>query len=208
MSSDDHLLKAGRRAVRQRLIEPLQAEGMKRPRGESLDAEKEFLNKVVDRLSYMRADMLDRLLPIIREAASGKNKNCWPDLIVFTNMARHIQAPPDKSDEILYSWLHSRAGAHARDAGTLMATRKFIKNHRKPPADRGGANYYSGEVLPRMQREIDETVEYLRRQKASGEAVQAEIDRLAFHDEVLAGLETIVQAGVDYRRALKEGEAA
>lgn len=208
MSSDEDITKAGRRAVRQHLIEPLRTEGMKRPRGETLEEEKTFLDQVLTRLSYMRPDMLDRLLPIVRELAGGKAKDRWPDLIAIVNHAHAIQAPPDRSDEILYSWLHSRAGVRARETGVLFATRMYIRSYRRPPKDERGRDYYSAKVLPEMQAPINREIEALRRTVSSGEAKQSEVDRLRRYDEIIETLEAIVEAGVEYRRKLAEVEAA
>lgn len=207
-STEEHAAETGRRAVRAHLIEPLIAEGMKRRQGESVEEEKAFLDRVAKRLAYMGAEGLARLLPVVRELAGGAGKNRWPSEISIVNHAHALAPPPDQSDDILWSWLHSRAGVRARADGLLMATRAYIKRFRRPPKDAPGKSFYSGKVLPEMQLEIDRDVEALRRAVSMSEARDSERERLRAHDETLAGLEAIVDAGIAHRREKAEQAAA
>lgn len=211
-SSDTETSERGRRAVRARLIEPLIAEGMKRRQGETVEAEAAFIDRLVGRLAYMHAESLDRLVPIVREIAGGASKNRWPDEISIVNFAHALEAPPDRSDEILWSWLHSVAGERARRENVLMATRAFIKRFRKPPKDKPGARFYADRVLPEMQAEIERDVEGLRRSVSGDGAPPSDVQRLRAYEETLAGLNAIVEAGVRHRQeqtaTRDEGEAA
>lgn len=206
-SSDTETTEGGRKAVRARLIEPLLAEGMKRRQGETVEDERAFIDRLVGKLAYMAPESLDRLLPIVRALAGGAGKNRWPEEISVVNFAHGIEAPPDRSDEVLWSWLHSVAGERARREGVLMATRAFIKTFRFPPKDKPGSRFYADRRLPEMQREIDRDIEMLRRSIASGEARPSEVEHLRAFEETLAGLEAIVEAGIRHRREKTEAVA-
>lgn len=208
-STEEQIAETGRRAVRTHLIEPLQAEGMKRRKGETLEDEQAYIERLVRRLSYMRAEALDELLPIVRGLAGGGGRNRWPDEISVLNFAHAIQPPPDVSDDILTSWLRSVEGPIVRREGTLAATRMFIKRFRRPPKDKAGSRFYAGQVRE-MQREIDRDIEAARRAMANGEARQSEIDMVRGYDRMIAGLEALVDEGIARRneKAAGEGEAA
>ena len=198
----------GRKAVRVYFIELLEAEGLRRHKNETLAAHDEFLDRVKDRLSYMRPDTLLKLVPIARSLAQGPARDRWPTLASITNFAHQLQAPPDRSDEILWSWFHSRAGVAAREAGTMMATHHLIKSTRRPPITAKGGSFEMKRIAEN-QMAIDRDIELARRDRANGQATQSQIEWLRDQDECQARLDAIVDAGIAHRRALaSEAEAA
>lgn len=192
----EHDDETGRRAVRTHLIEPLEAEGLRRGRRETVEAHKAFLTEVAKKLGYMRQENLVLLRPILRSLATGAALDVWPSLATILNHAYRIQPPPDRSDDILWSWLHSVEGPKLRAAGMLLATRAFIKKYRRPPL---GDFVMKG--IREDQRALDAMLEEWRRKRGLGEATDSELAGLARYEQILAGLEAIVDAGVRHRAA-------
>lgn len=191
--TEDHD-ETGRRAVRALLIEPLEADGMRRHARTTVEAHKAFCDRLAEKLAYMRAENLRALRPIVASLASGPALNVWPEFQTVTQHAYRLQPPPDQIDDILWSWLHSIEGPLARDAGTLYATRLFIKTYRRPPV----LDVAKRQIAER-QREIDRDMERLRRARGVGEATEAQVEAILAYDRVVAECEAIVDAGVRHR---------
>lgn len=192
MTEQEH--DTGRRAVRTHLIEPLQADGMVRNKRTTVEAHKAFLDRLVDKLAYMTADNLIALRPVVAGLGEGKGLDIWPSLQAITAHAYRMQPPPDQSDEILWSWLHSIEGPKCRALGTLFATRAFIKKFRKPPV----GDFQKGRVAER-QAEINRDLEEMRRLRGLGEATDSQLAALAEYERILGDCEAIVDAGIRYR---------
>lgn len=192
--TEQHEDETGRRAVRALLIEPLEHEGMRRDRKATIEAHTAFLDRVAEKLAYMRPENLKALRPILAALATGPALNVWPALQTITQHAYRLQPPPDKTDEILWSWLHSVEGPRCRAAGTLYATRLYIKQYRRPPV----GDFDKARVAER-QRDIDRDMERMRRALGMGEATPAEVSSILAYDDVLAQCEAIVDAGVRHR---------
>lgn len=186
--------ETGRRAVRSILIEPLEDEGMRRHQRTTVEAHKAFCDKVAEKLAYMRAENLRALKPLVASLAWGSALNVWPELQTITQHAYRLQPPPDQRDDILWSWLHSIEGPRCRAAGTLYATRLFIKTYRRPPV----LEVARRQIVDR-QRDIDRDMERLRRARGLGEATEAQVEAVMAYDRVVADCEAIVDAGIRHR---------
>lgn len=199
----------GAKAVRAYLIEPLEADGLVRKRGVSLEDHKAFLSKVAEKLAYCERETLERMRPILMGLAGGPAANVWPCYATVRNLAHTFQAPPDDSDKTLHGWLHSRAGMAARRNGTLLATRWFIKKFRKPPVVDGKVSTFMLGQIAERQRELDLDLDHIRERIAAGEATERERAWLEEQESILAGLDAIVDAGIRHRaEKAAEQEAA
>ena len=205
---NDEIPEAGRAAVRTILIEPLEAEGMRMKRGTSPEDTATYRDRLQSRLAYCSEKTLANLVPTVRAMAEGKGKNVWPALITITNLARQLQAPPDRSDEILYSWFHSQAGVRARNEGTELAEYAYIKKFRTVPS--GHPNNKEGIRLKLREaaRDAEREIEQIRRAMSNGEASEDELHWLRWQHEILATVNAIIDAGINYRAAKAKGEEA
>ena len=197
---------SGRRAVRVHLIDPLVSDGLKRSPRTKLADHEATLKKLIEKLAYMSPDGLDRLRPMVRGMAEGTSLDNWPSLATIVNLAANIEAPPDKSDQILHGWLHSRVGPGIRRAGTLMATRAYIKKFRRPPVTDGKVSSYLIERIQDKQRQIDRDVMDAREAVARGEASPSQAKWLEDHDHCLAQMEAIVADGERHRAEKVQNE--
>lgn len=202
--------KPGRRAVSELLIAPLEAEGMRRKRGQSVQDLERFLERLKDRLAYAAPDTLRGMVPGVKRMAVGPSRDVWPSLLAITNLAHDMQAPPDRSDDVLYSWFHSRAGVTARRRGTVMAERAYIKRRGRPPVAKANA-YGSSRLLEDLteeQRRLDRSVERIRQARANGDAPESDLRWLAGYEEALASIEAIIDEGIEHRAAQAEAAGA
>lgn len=190
----EHEEEAGRRAVRALLIEQLEADGMRRHQRTTVEAHAAFCDRLAEKLAYMRPENLRALRPIVASLASGPAINIWPEFQTITQHAYRLQPPPDQSDDILWSWLHSVEGPLCRAAGTLYATRLFIKTYRRPPV----LDVAKRQITDR-QREIDRDMERLRRARGLGEATAGQVEAILAYDRIVADCEAIVDAGIRHR---------
>ena len=190
----EHDEETGRRAVRALLIEPLEDDGMRRHQRTTVEAHKAFTDRLAEKLAYMRPENLRALRPIVASLASGPALNVWPEFQTVTQHAYRIQPPPDESDDILWSWLHSIEGPMCRAAGTLYATRLYIKRYRRPPV-----GDFDKRRIAEKQREIDRDMEELRRARGLGEATEAQVETILAYDRVVGECEAIVDAGARHR---------
>lgn len=190
----EHEDETGRRAVKAHLIEPLEADGMRRHQRTTAEAHRAFLDRLAEKLAYMRVENLNALRSIVAGLASGVALNVWPGFQTITQHAYRIQPPPDESDDILWSWLHSVEGPRCREEGTLYATRLYIKRMRRPPV----GDFTKGQIAE-QQREIDRDIEALRRLRGVGEAMHSQVERLLAYERVVGECEAIVDAGVRHR---------
>ena len=191
---NEHDEEAGRRAVRALLIEPLEADGMRRHQRATVEAHKVFTDRLAEKLAYMRPENLRALKPIVASLASGPALNVWPEFQTITQHAYRVQPPPDQSDDILWSWFHSIEGPRCREAGTLYATRLYIKAMRRPPVEE-----YTKRRVAERQREVDRDIETFRRLRGLGQATDSQVEAILAHDRVVADCEAIVDAGIRHR---------
>lgn len=126
----------GRAKVRALLIEPLEADGLQRPRGKGHDVEshKAFLDRLQDRLAYLDAETLVVLRHVVLRLAEGALQNQWPSLATVLNNAHRLASPPDAP--IVTSWLASVEGPRAEAGGFLVELHAFLARHGRPPQPR------------------------------------------------------------------------
>lgn len=192
----EHDEEAGRRAVRAQLIEPLEEDGMRRHARTTVDAHKVFIDRLAEKLAYMRPENLRALKPLVASLGQGVALDIWPSLQAITQHAYRLQPPPDQSDDILWSWLHSIEGPRCREAGTLYATRRYIKKMRRPPVED-----FAKKRIEEVQRDVDRDMEELRRLRGLGEATESQVAAILAHDRIVSDCEAIVDAGIRHRAA-------
>jgi hypothetical protein len=118
-----------RRRVAEVLVKPLVAEGMKRERGVTLEAHEKWIKGLKTRLAYMDPENLIALRHGIARAAGGKHRNTWPSILTITNFARALQRQPDDDDDMVTSYMASRAGREAWERGPeyAVALRQYMR---------------------------------------------------------------------------------
>lgn len=198
----------GKRAVRAYLIEPLKRDGLQRAPKDRLVDHDAFMEKIADRLSYMRPENLDRLRAILLSCALGTSRNIWPKWATVWNFATGIQVPPDQRNPLMRSWLHSRKGVHLRDNGGLTETFLFLKGMLD-----GGPRFLGCPPSAYDEKQLAELArENKSRQLRVAELIKvdnaSEDDRawLKYYQRATEAALAIVDEGIAHRRA-KEAEA-
>lgn len=125
----------GRDAVRTLLIEPLRLAGLVRQRKFTAAEHDGQLQKLVERLAYMRTDNLTTLCETVIDNAVGDRATHWPTYASVWKWARRIQTPPDNERHIMNSWLRSVEGPIAKQGGYLAELYLWLKEHGRPPSD-------------------------------------------------------------------------
>ena len=125
----------GRDAVRALLVEPLRLAGLVRQRKFTAKEHDAQVQKLVERLAYMRADNLVTLCETVVDHAVGDRATDWPSYASVWKWARRLQAPPDNERHIMNSWLRSVEGPIARQGGYLAELYLWLKKHGRPPSD-------------------------------------------------------------------------
>ncbi len=125
---------AGKANVRRLLIEPLETAGLRRPHGVSVDAQRNRLALIVDRLAYMATDNLDTLRDVVlTHAASALGRGEWPAPVVVEAWAQGLQPRPFRESHIVQSWLASVEGPPARAAGHHVQLYRLLRRAPRPP---------------------------------------------------------------------------
>lgn len=127
--ADEH----GKAQVRRLLIAPVEAAGLKRGQGVTLDAHAARVERIVAALAYMAPANLATLAQLVQYNATGGYKDCWPPEVAIVNWGRGLQAPPLREDRVVTSWLASVEGPRARAAGQLVELYRFLRARRLPP---------------------------------------------------------------------------
>jgi hypothetical protein len=125
----------GRDAVRTLLIEPLRLAGLVRQRKFSAKEHDAQIQKMIERLAYMRPDNLATLCETVIDNAVGDRATHWPVYASVWKWARRIQTPPDNERHIMNSWLRSVEGPIAKQGGYLAELYLWLKKHGRPPSD-------------------------------------------------------------------------
>ncbi|MEY8117633.1 hypothetical protein AB9F26_05100 [Falsihalocynthiibacter sp. BN13B15] len=113
-------LKAGKERVRDLLIAPLVELGMKRKRGDTVEAHDKMLDNLAAILAYMDAPNLKGLKSVMIGLAGGKARDQWPSQISFLNNAKRFQEPEASDSEMVHSLIGSKAGQRAYEGGYLV----------------------------------------------------------------------------------------
>lgn len=128
-------LRAGKARVLEHLIDPLNAIGMVRKKGMTLETHKSVLDSIAARLAYMETNFLQALAEVVEAHAVGPDKDQWPSVTNITGWARSLQQPPASESRLVRSFLQSAPGRRAVDGGYIVELRKFLKKHGCPPSD-------------------------------------------------------------------------
>ncbi|MES2814515.1 MAG: hypothetical protein V4720_06435 [Pseudomonadota bacterium] len=192
----------GRTRVREVFIGPLEADGMVRPRGATVAEHEAFLQKLVERLSYLPAPDLTVLAECILVRGGGKQRNEWPAFITIWSVAQNVcrQPEPDESRHIMTTWLRSRGGPVARDGGYLVELWRYLRAFGVPP---GPA------ALDKIKIDADEnrrTRARLAALRERGAASASDLDWLDRAARAEAYCLALVAGGIEARAA--KGEAA
>jgi hypothetical protein len=191
-----------RTRVRELFIARLETDGMIRPRAVTVPDHGAFLQKLIERLSYLTAADLTVLAECILPRAGGKQRNEWPAFVTIWNVAQTVcrQPEPDESRHIMTTWLRSRGGPVARDGGYLVELWRYLRAFGVPP---------STSALDMIKREADDNRRSRARLSAlrdRGTATAAELDWLDRSARAEAYCLGLVAGGEESREA--KGEAA
>ncbi|GMG82599.1 hypothetical protein LNKW23_18120 [Paralimibaculum aggregatum] len=161
--------KVSRRRVRERLLDRLREAGLRKPKGVRAEEHEAMLDRLPERLAYMSAASLDALAEAVIERAEGANRNLWPGEVAVLNIARQIQRPPVDRDRLVLTYMASAAGRAAWDRSPweALALSKWLREYGAPQKDR------HWERIGEEAAGIARRVEWLRRQKANGDAEAA-----------------------------------
>lgn len=172
-----------RKRVAEVLIEPLEAEGMRRKRGVKPDEHEKQMESLKTRLAHLTLPNLNRMRLYITRAAGGKDRDVWPSLVSISNWALDIQAPPDDDNEMVISYMSSAAGRKAWGMGPqyAVALRTYLRRARLVP------NAYTWKTINQNGADLERTRERVCEALANHSAT--EVDR-----EWLAGYEKAVEA--------------
>lgn len=205
----DALEALSRRArVRRCLIDPLQADGLVRPKGVTVEAHQTFLDKLADRLGYLDDALLSTLAEMVLSWAEGPQRNLWPAFATIWNAAIRLRPPPDDERHIMTTWLVSRAGPMAREAGHLVELHQWLRKCGMPPGD------HAMKTIREEAAENARTRARLARAVEEGRATASEREWLSGYLRALAYCEALVADGEARRAALaastpvNEGHAA
>ncbi len=132
-SEGESAVLSRRAAVRQYLIQPLEAAGLQRNARQRVADHDALLDKMQDRLGYLAPDLLTVLAEAILRLAEGPLHNTWPTWATIWNNATRILPPPDDESHIMTTWLASIEGPVARSGGYLVELHSWLRRHGRPP---------------------------------------------------------------------------
>ena len=182
-------LRQGKERVRSNLIGPLEALGMQRKRGVSVADHAAWVDKLVGRLAYMRADNLLVLAEVCERYAGGKAKSQWPEMISICNWARDLQDMPEGEQRLVKSWLQSAAGRRALADGYAVELRSDLIKWHRPPNE-----YQLRAIKERAGENRRRAVSVVQRQER-GVASPSELEWLASYQAALERVTAIINAG-------------
>lgn len=124
-----------RAAVRRLLLERLDAAGMVRPRGMTVEAAAAMRRRLVEALDYLADASLVTLAEQVLRLGAGPLRNAWPAEATVLNLAAQLQEPPPERWAIVGSWLASVEGPVAREGGYLTELYLWLCRlpHPRPP---------------------------------------------------------------------------
>lgn len=187
----DDAVELGRKAkVRRFLIDPLIADGLTRPKAVTIEAHAAFLDELADRLAYLDDRLLVTLHDLVLTYAEGPHRNVWPGFATIWNLAVRLRQPPDNERHIMTTWLASRAGPAAREAGHLVELHAWLRKHGCPPTPYAMAK----EILPEAA-ENARTRARIARDVEAGRARPSDVDWLNGYLRALAYCEGLVADG-------------
>ena len=127
----------GRTRVRELLIRPLEARGLRRKARVKAEDHAKAMERLVERLAYMTPEGLGTLAEVVHRMAVGTRRDEWPSEQVVLRFADGIEPAPPQSDRLLTSWMASQAGRRAWGESPFVAAElaNFLMRRRRPPTD-------------------------------------------------------------------------
>ena len=192
--------EAGRALVREVLIRPLLAAGLKRARNQSEATQAACLDHLIGQLDHMSADNLRTLVDVVMDAAAvpGPARGVWPAEVLILGWARGLQPRPFRLHRVVTSWLASIEGPQAEAGGWLVPLFRFLRQHHVPPTD------YHMSKIKEQAREDSRMIGMIADRQARG--VNSDQDR-AWHAAYIADQHE-ARGYVDRGREGREGKAA
>jgi len=203
MTDEAHETASGAGAVQTVLIDPLIADGLKRHPRVTAEAHEVFLKKLKETLRYMTPENLAYLRAQVSAIAEGKHRNIWPGLASIRNFAWQLQKPPIDEDEVVKTWLHSRAGPDIRAQGYLVEMVAYLRKFRRRPASGG----YADKQLREEAAENARRIVLIEERIARGGAPDSDRAWLDWYRAEAERYGAIVDAGIAHRAARVEGAA-
>jgi len=140
MAEDDReKTTGGPGRVRERLIAPLEARGLRRKRGAAMGDHEDRLRRMARRFAWMSDRGLDALREAVEGSGDGPRGDVWPSDLVIWKCAVRIETPPPSENRALSTWMRSRAGRAAWDRSPFLASAiaGFIVKRQRPPLTDG-----------------------------------------------------------------------
>lgn len=187
---------SGRDRVRAHLIRPLEADGLIRPKGVTVEAHAAFLAKLVDRLAYLDNPLLTVLAEVVLREAVGRARNQWPAFATIWNTAIRLREPPDDERHIMVTWLRSVEGPRAIEAGYAVELRRWLRIHGRPPGTFPMAQIRDQARDNARQREL------IADRSRRGVATRDDEQWLAAYQREQAQCQALVADGVAHREAV------
>jgi len=130
--ADDQISRA---RVREVLINPLQAAGLRRPKGLTERGHADSLTHLVGQLDHMTADNLRTLADVVMDHAAlpGAAQGFWPTEVMIKAWAQGLQPRPFRLHRVVVSWLACIEGPKAEAGGWLVPLFRFLRSKHRPP---------------------------------------------------------------------------
>lgn len=122
--------RIGKAQVQTLLIDRLDAAGLQRPKGLSVQKHEAAKGWLAEHLAYMSADNLMTLAESVLDSARGR---VWPTEAVIREFARALQPPPPTVKRLIGSWLASVEGPKAEAGGYLVELYRYLLTSPHPP---------------------------------------------------------------------------
>lgn len=153
-------VKAGPDGVREILIDPLVANGLRRKKSTRVRELEDMFDALSDGLSYMTRGKLAVLANIVSRAATGDDCCIWPAQQFIERQAALLQPKPSKHDLKITSYMRSKAGVWAYENDFALELHRWLREHSGVP-DEGDIVRIKQEAqarrgrMARIQRTID-----------------------------------------------------
>ena len=123
--------RIGKARVQEILIERLEAAGLQRPKGLSVEKHAAAKGWMAEHLAYMSEENLLTLAEVVLDSVADRR---WPSEIVVREFARSLQPPPPTVKRLISSWLASVEGPKAEAGGYLVELYRWLVASPRPPS--------------------------------------------------------------------------
>jgi hypothetical protein len=133
--TEGQMEESGRTRVRTHFVRRLAEAGIKPPRGTTQAQHDASMDRLVQHLAYMKAEVLDVLAEQVLAALAEHNSPHCVSEIVIRSWAQTLQRRPFEKWRIVTSWLASIEGPIARDGGYLTELYRWLRGqpYERPP---------------------------------------------------------------------------